>query len=124
MKLLIDAQLPPSLAIALRELGNDAQALREIGLQQAKDHVIWNDALEHNAAILTKDEDFAERSLASNPSPVVVWLRIGNATNPELRNWLMPLLPAILTRNRRPLTGNAPIPLIFIFDIRQEEIQN
>jgi len=53
---------------------------------------------EHNAAIVTKDEDFAERCLRSQDPPVVVWLRIGNATNPALLDWLMPILPAVLAR--------------------------
>lgn len=56
--------------------------------------------LQNHAAILTKDEDFAERSLCSPNPPVVIWLRIGNATNASLRSWLLPLLPAIMQRLR------------------------
>jgi len=59
VKLVIDAQLPPSLAEALRRVGCDAVAVREIGLRDAKDAAIWQYALQNNAAILTKDEDFA-----------------------------------------------------------------
>ncbi len=98
MKLIIDAQLPPSLAAALRQAGCEASAVREIGLRDAKDSAIWQYALQNNAAIITKDEDFAERCLANTTAPVVVWLRIGNATNPELLKWLMPLLPDVLAR--------------------------
>ncbi len=98
MKLIVDAQLPPSLAAALRQAGCDAVAVREIGLREAKDGAIWQYALQNNAAILTKDEDFAERCMASSHAPVVVWLRIGNATNPELLGWFMPLLPSMLAR--------------------------
>ncbi len=98
MKFLIDSQLPPSLASVLGQAGCDAIALREIGLREAKDAAIWQYALEQNAAIITKDEDFAERCLASSNAPVIIWLRIGNATNPELLHWFMPLLPAVLAR--------------------------
>jgi predicted nuclease of predicted toxin-antitoxin system len=98
VKLVVDAQLPPSLAEALRRAGCDAVAVREIGLREAKDTAIWQYALENNAAILTKDEDFAERCVRSQNPPVVVWLRIGNATNPVLLGWLMPILPAVLGR--------------------------
>ena len=98
MRLIVDAQLPPALADELRKAGCDAVAVREIGLREAKDSEIWNYAVQNGAAIITKDEDFAERCLhASNP-PVVVWLRIGNATNPTLFQWFMPLLPAVLAR--------------------------
>lgn len=98
MKFIIDAQLPPSLEAVLRQAGCDAVAVREIGLREAKDAAIWNYALQNNGVILTKDEDFAERCMASNQAPVVIWLRIGNATNPELLGWLMPLWPSILGR--------------------------
>lgn len=98
MKLIVDAQLPPSLAHALRQAGCDAVAVREIGLREAKDSAIWKYARENNAAILTKDEDFAERCLCSQNPPVVIWLRIGNATNPVLLGWFLPLLPAVLAR--------------------------
>jgi predicted nuclease of predicted toxin-antitoxin system len=98
VKFIIDAQLPPSLATALRQLGCDAVAVREIGLSAAKDSAIWSYALQNNGVILTKDEDFAERCMARDQSPVVIWLRIGNATNPELLGWFMPQWPSMLAR--------------------------
>ena len=98
MKFIVDAQLPPSLAAALREAGYDAAAVREIGLREAKDAAVWDYALQNNGVILTKDEDFAERCMASNEAPVVIWLRIGNATNPELLAWFMPQWPSMLGR--------------------------
>jgi predicted nuclease of predicted toxin-antitoxin system len=98
VKFIIDAQLPPSLAAALREEGCDAVAVREIGLREAKDAAIWAYALQNNGVILTKDEDFAERCMAGNNAPVIIWLRIGNATNPELLAWFMPLWPSMLAR--------------------------
>ena len=98
MKFIIDAQLPPSLAEVLRQAHCDAKPVRDIGLRGAKDKAIWEFALQNGAAIVTKDEDFAERCLAAADAPVVIWLRIGNATNPELLNWLMPLWPSVLAR--------------------------
>ncbi len=98
MKFIIDAQLPPSLAAALREAGHDAVAVREIGLREAKEAVIWSYAQQNNGVILTKDEDFAERCMASNQAPGVIWLRIDNATNPELLAWFMPQWPSMLAR--------------------------
>jgi len=92
------AQLPPALAAALRQAGCDAVAVREIGLREAKDAVIWQYAVQNALVILTKDEDFAERCLRSPHPPVVVWLRIGNATNPVLLGWFLPLLPAVKAR--------------------------
>ena len=73
-------------------------AVREVGLREAKDSAIWQYALQNNAAILTKDEDFAERCLRTQSPPVVVWLRIGNATTPVLLGWFLPHLPAVIAR--------------------------
>ena len=99
MKLIVDAQLPPALAAALREAGCDAVAVRDIGLLDAVDAAIWKHAVEHQAAILTKDEDFAERCLAvGRAAPVVVWLRLGNASTARLLSWFIPLLPRVLER--------------------------
>ena len=54
--------------------------MREIGLREANDAEIWRYAVQQQAAIITKDEDFAERSLYSRDQPVIVWLRIGNTS--------------------------------------------
>ena len=98
MKFIVDAQLPPALARLLRESGCDAFAVREIGLREANDAEIWRYAVQQQAAIVTKDEDFAERSLYSRDQPVIVWLRIGNTSNQALLRWFVPLWPEIMRR--------------------------
>ena len=67
MKFIVDAQLPPALARLLCELGQEAVAVRDVGLREADDGPIWQYALEHGAVIVSKDEDFPERSLRSPP---------------------------------------------------------
>ena len=98
MKFLIDAQLPPALAVWLREAGHDAAHVEDVGLREAEDGPIWEHALQTAAVIVTKDEDFVAR--AARPSttkpPVVVWLRVGNTTNSVLRTWFEPRLPGIV----------------------------
>ncbi len=69
MKLIIDAQLPPALAVMLRQQGLNAVAVREIGLREAKDAAIWQYARERQAAIVTQDEDFAERCQVNRNAP-------------------------------------------------------
>lgn len=96
MKFLVDAQLPPALALWLREAGHDAQPVRDVGLREAEDSDLWNHALSTGAIIITKDEDFPTRAQQTEVSPVIVWLRIGNATNRVLRQWFMPQLPQTL----------------------------
>lgn len=98
MKFIVDAQLPPALARALRDRGVDAAAVRDIGLREADDRDISKYAVENGAAIISKDEEFAERSLSSASAPIIVWLRIGNTSNRNLLAWLMPLWPEIAHR--------------------------
>jgi predicted nuclease of predicted toxin-antitoxin system len=48
------------------------------------------DTYPSTSIIVTKDEDFAERTARTDVGPVIVWLRIGNATNRALLEWLEP----------------------------------
>lgn len=90
MNFLVDAQLPPALATWLTQQGHTAQHVDDLGLRNAEDVVIWNRALSSEAIIVTKDEDFAERTARTTSGPVIVWLRIGNSTNRALLEWLVP----------------------------------
>jgi predicted nuclease of predicted toxin-antitoxin system len=93
---LIDAQLPPALASWLIQQGHAAQHVDDLGLRNADDIAIWNHALESGANVITKDEDFAERVTRTTTGPVIVWLRIGNATNRVLIQWLSPRWPEVV----------------------------
>lgn len=90
MKFLVDAQLPPALARWLVEWGHEAGHVEEVGLQAANDSAIWAHALHTGAIIVTKDEDFAARSVQAATAPIIVWLRVGNTTNRALRAWFEP----------------------------------
>jgi len=96
MRFLVDAQLPPGLAQFLREQGEEAQAVRDLRLRDADDSSIWAFAQSNGWVLVTKDEDFAERIFQTETGPQVVWLRIGNCTNPVLFTWLGPRWPAVL----------------------------
>jgi predicted nuclease of predicted toxin-antitoxin system len=96
MKFLVDAQLPPALSRWLREQGHEAQHVEDVGLRDAEDGPIWAHALNADAVILTKDEDFAARASRDSQGPVIVWLRIGNATNRALLQWWQPRWPQVL----------------------------
>ena len=60
------------------------------------DSPVWVYALDHEAIIVTKEEDFPHRqSQSQKDSPVIVWLRIGNTSRKALLEWFAPLLPRI-----------------------------
>jgi predicted nuclease of predicted toxin-antitoxin system len=73
MRFLVDAQLPPALARWLVTAGHEAEHVADRGMQSASDAAIWDLALQENAAILTKDEDFARRRALTGAGPTVVW---------------------------------------------------
>ena len=88
MRFLIDAQLPPSLQEFLRQRGHEGTPLRDLKLLEAEDEDVWHMANEQNMVIITKDEDFARRIRLGEPEPAILWLRLGNATNRILTQWL------------------------------------
>ena len=100
MRFLIDAQLPPALAALLSRLGHDAVHIMHCAPAgtATTDEAIWILAIGEGRVILTKDEDFAERTWRTTTGPSVVWLRVGNCSNKALEQWFTPLLPDILNR--------------------------
>jgi predicted nuclease of predicted toxin-antitoxin system len=98
VKFLVDAQLPPALAVWLQEEGHEATHVRDVGLREADDAAIWDYALRTASAIVTKDEDFVARAALTsrNASPMVIWLRVGNTTNRILIAWIHVRLPRII----------------------------
>lgn len=111
MKFLVDANLPPGLATWLCEHAHGSiHVSDQLGLT-LDDRAVFEFARRNDYIILTKDEDFATLATLVDGPASVVWLRLGNATNTALRNWLEPLLPDILqdlTHSQRFLCLNDP----------------
>lgn len=96
MPFLIDAQLPPSLAEALRQAGYQAIHVADLGLLTATDRHIWDEAVKRNAVLVTKDRDFSLRRAARNDGPAIVWIRVGNTNNKTLIANILRGSPAIV----------------------------
>ena len=85
----LDAHLSPRVAgWIIKELGHDAKALREIGLRDADDAVIFQQARQSNVVLITKDRDFADLVSFHGPPPKVIWLRCGNTSEERLKDIL------------------------------------
>ncbi len=89
MKLLLDQNLSPKLVESLNEIYPDSVHVKELGLDRALDEDIWIYAKVNNLIIISKDADFAERSLLLGFPPFVVWIRKGNCTTSEIKNILV-----------------------------------
>lgn len=96
MPYLIDAQLPPSLAAAMRQTGLEAVHVAELGLATATDAEIWDTAVSRAAVLVTKDRDFSLLRAARNTGPIVLWIRIGNIDNRTLIARFLRAMPRIL----------------------------
>ncbi|MDQ3651440.1 MAG: DUF5615 family PIN-like protein [Acidobacteriota bacterium] len=78
MKLLFDQNLSPRLPKTLADIFPDSVHVREMGLREADDQVIWEYAKLNGFTIVSKDTDFQQRSLLYGSPPKFVWLRVGN----------------------------------------------
>jgi predicted nuclease of predicted toxin-antitoxin system len=96
LRFLVDAQLPPGLAVHLAAKGHAAEHVHDVGLGGAPDRKVWNYAARHRAVLITKDADFAEIARTSRRGTAVVWVRLGNTTNRALWRTLEPLLSEIV----------------------------
>ncbi len=100
MRFIVDAQLPPALARWLVEAGHNARHVEEVGLREAEDIPIWRYALDNNAVVITKDEDFADRARRSPQSPAIIWNN-PNTVTPNQPTKLAERLP----RSPNPVSG-------------------
>jgi len=95
MRLLFDQNLSPRLPRLLSELFPDSAHVREVGLREADDEIIWLHAKMHGFVIVSKDSDFQQRSLLRGAPPQFIWLRLGNCSVAESANLLRRNAPTI-----------------------------
>lgn len=93
----IDEHLSPGLANWITsEFSHPAQAVRDLGLRQAKDVQIFNAARQPGIVVLPKDSDFVDLVERLGPPPQVIWLTCGNTSEAALRLLLKEALPKAL----------------------------
>lgn len=102
MKLLFDQNLSHRLVTVLQHEYPDSQHVREAGLKNATDAVVWQYAAQHGFTIVTKDADFHQRSFLFGQPPKVVWLRAGNCSTA--------MIETLLRRRRQDLLSFSSEP--------------
>jgi len=79
VKLLFDENLSPRLVGLLDEEYPGSAHVRDVGLAGTPDSIIWNYAIDHGFVIVSKDDDFRQRSFLEGATPTVVWRQVANA---------------------------------------------
>ncbi len=87
-RLLFDQNLAPSLLRRLADLYPGSTHVRDVGLAAADDEAIWSHALEGDYIIVTKDDDFRQRSFLRGAPPKVIWARLGNCATSDVEDAL------------------------------------
>jgi predicted nuclease of predicted toxin-antitoxin system len=89
VKLLFDENLSYRLAAQLATVFPDSQHVDSVGLHSRTDIEIWNFAGNNGFTIVTKDDDFRQRSFLSGAPPKVGWSSIGNTGTQRIARLLV-----------------------------------
>jgi predicted nuclease of predicted toxin-antitoxin system len=88
VKLLLDENLSPRLVDLLSDLYPGSDHVHNLNLGGANDSEVWDYAKLHGFAIVSKDSDFAERSVLESDPPKIIWVRLGNCSTEEVEKLL------------------------------------
>ena len=88
MRLLFDENLPPRLVPLLADIYQASVHVRDVGLRNVPDELVWQYAQNNGLIIVSKDSDFHHRSLLFGFPPKVIWLRRGNCSVQEIETIL------------------------------------
>lgn len=87
-RLLFDENLAPSLARRLADVYPGSVHVRDLGLATADDEQIWLHARDGGYLIVTKDDDFRQRSFLRGAPPKVLWAKLGNCSTADVERAL------------------------------------
>lgn len=95
MKLLFDEHISFRVVRALQDVVPESRHVKFHNLQQDSDEAIWDFAKANGYIIVSRDDDFHQRSLALGHPPKVVWLKIENCSRDVLEQFVREHLDTI-----------------------------
>jgi len=88
VKLLFDQNLSHKLVLRLADLFPKSVHVREVGLKEAGDLIVWEYARNNGLVVVSKDSEFHQRSFLYGYPPKVVWVRLGNCSTADVEQVL------------------------------------
>lgn len=89
MKIWVDAQISPEIAGWIESTFDILTvAIRDLGLRDAEDEEIFNEAKKADIVVISKDRDFILLLDRFGRPPKIIWLRCGNTSNKRLKEIL------------------------------------
>ncbi len=89
MKLLLDQNISHRVVRLIKEHFPQASSIKDEGLTNADDFVVWKFAKENGFCIVTFDEDFYNIQLIKGFPPKIVWFKTGNMPNQKVADFLI-----------------------------------
>jgi len=84
VKLLFDQNISFRIVKKIGSIFPNSKQIRELGLDDSSDRVIWEFAKTEGFVIVTFDADFADLANLKGSPPKIIWLRMGNATTDNI----------------------------------------
>lgn len=94
--IIVNAQLPALAPWLAATFAVEAVAVRDLGLRDAEDQVIFDAARQRQAIVMSKDADFVRLLEHHGPPPRIIWITCGNTSNAALQRVLAAMLPTAL----------------------------
>jgi predicted nuclease of predicted toxin-antitoxin system len=88
VKLLFDQNLSFKLVARLIDLFPGSAHVREFNMQTADDEAVWDFAKTNGFTIVSKDDDFHERSFVRGAPPKVIGIGLGNCSTDQIESLL------------------------------------
>lgn len=80
MSLLFDQNISPRIVHHLSSEFPEARHVRQVGLEDSSDALIFEFAKKNNLTIVTFDSDFVDLNVVRGIPPKIIWLKTGNLT--------------------------------------------
>tara|TARA_B100001093_G_C26662335_1_gene942414 strand:+ start:717 stop:1085 length:369 start_codon:yes stop_codon:yes gene_type:complete len=88
MRVLFDEHISFRLVRSLHDIFPEAKHVKYFNLENEDDERIWYFAKKEAFTIITKDDDFHQRSITFGAPPKVIWLKVGNTNRSELEQFI------------------------------------